>query len=133
MTVINVQRRAAKIAEQSAAINVIRDALRDADITLTAGYAVQARPNDISMMIETIDQWDTITHMRDASGNQLWKDASNTIRAFSQTEFAAFVAEVRQRRAARMDVNFAYAEYMRAQLPLADDHAVFDASNWPGQ
>src|SRR6185503_20226109 len=96
-----------------------------ADITLEAGYAVQADRDSVLMMQETLDQWDTITHMRDVNGHQLWKDANNTIRAYSQTGFADFVAEVRQKRAARMDQNFAYAEILRAQLPLADDHAVF--------
>ncbi|MDB6061573.1 MAG: hypothetical protein JWM78_1676 [Verrucomicrobiaceae bacterium] len=132
MTAINSQRRAKKIAEQSARITAIRDQLRDANLTVAAGFSVQADPDSVLMMQETIDQWDSITHMRDAESNQLWKDATNEKRAFSRDEFIAFVAEVRARRAARMDINFAFAELKRAALPLPDDDGVFDSTQWPG-
>lgn len=124
---------AAAIAQQSMRISEIRDTLRDSDVTLTAGYSVQADRDSVLMMQETIDRWADITHMRTPDGRQLWKMADNSVHAFTQAEFSAFVAEVRQRRAQRMDVNFAYAEVMKAQLPLPDNHAVFDSTTWPGQ
>lgn len=133
MTTLNITIAASKVAPQSARITEIRDTLRDASVTVAAGHPVQADRDSVLMMQETIDRWADITHMRTPDGRQLWKMADNTVHAFTQAEFVAFVAEVRQKRAQRMDVNFAYAEAMRAQLPLPDNHAVFDPSTWPGQ
>lgn len=129
---ISVNQRAAKVARQSVAINRIRDALRDAPVTLGSGVVVDADRDSVLMMEETIAMWEVITYMRDDQGRQRWKDSENVIRAFTREEFSAFVAEVRQRRAARMDFNFAFAELKRQQLPLPDDDTVFDPQQWPG-
>jgi hypothetical protein len=119
------------IRRQSSRITEIRDQLRESPVTLADGWLVDADRDSVLQMQEREAQWGIGTATM-IDGKQLWKGANNDVRLFTQVEFSAFVAEVREKRALKVDANFAYAESIRAQLPIPDDHPAFDPENWPG-
>lgn len=119
------------IAAQWEAVRSIRNSLRDAPISLADGWLVDADPDSVDTMKERVEMWGVGTDTM-IGGKQLWKGADNDIRLFTQAEFSAFVTDVRIRRTLKVDANFAFAEQLRAQLPLAADHPGFDPANWPG-
>lgn len=122
-----------KAADQSNRITIIRDRIRDSPIQLDDGWVVDADRDSVIIMDETVVNWDHITYMRTEAGEQMWKGTDNSIRSFDRQAFEAMVAEVHRKRAIRLDIAFAYAESIRALLPVPDDHPVFDRANWPGQ
>lgn len=119
------------IAEQSQLVTFIRDQKRETPVTLADGWRVDADRDSVLMLQERLEQWGVGTATMTEDGRQLWKGADNDVRYFTQAEFAALVAEVRQLRAARADANFAYAEQLRAQLPLPADHPALRGEGWP--
>jgi hypothetical protein len=131
MARIDIQKRAELIARQSAKITAIRDDLEQSPITLTGGVTMDANRISTDRMDSVLDNWTAVTFMRDEDGKQLWKAANNSIVAYTEAEFIAMVAELKERRTARSDRLFAYSETQRATLPLPDNDAVFDPSSWP--
>lgn len=113
-------------------IRSIRDSLQESPVTLSDGWRIDADRDSVLRLQERVDQWGVGTHTMTPDGRQLWKGANNDIRLFTQSEFIALVDEVRAKRALKVDANFAYAESIRAQLPIAADHPAFSPVNWPG-
>lgn len=112
-------------------IKAIRDQL-NAIVTIDDGWRIDVDVESMMTMNRRISQWGVGTNTMTPDGRQMWKGADNDLRYFTQTEFTEFVADVEQKQALKVDANFAYAEYIRAQLPVADDHPVFNPDNWPG-
>ena len=131
MARLDIQKRGDLIAAQSSKITAIRDDLEQSPIELTSGVTMDANRISTERMDSVVLDWSAVTYMRDGDGKQLWKTAINTIVAYTETEFAVMVAELKQRRTARSDRLFAYSETQRAALPLPENAAVCDPINWP--
>lgn len=127
-----IRKRDDRIAEQWNRLREIRDVLQESPVTLSDGWRIDADRDSVLRLQERVDQWGVGTHTMTPDGRQMWKGANNDIRFFTHDEFIALVADVRSRRAIKVDANFAYAEQIRAQLPITDDHPAFNPANWPG-
>lgn len=123
--------RADVVERQRGVINSIRMDLEARPVALAEG-AFQCDERALTRIRLTMECWGATSHTRTEDGRQMWPDVGNQIHTFTEAEFADFLVRLRTAVAARADRLYALANDYKAQLPLADDHPIFDrgSSTW---
>ena len=117
-----------KVAEQRELINAIRDAkeILPVDATISLGsYTVDCDPVSINRMTDTLFLWSTfgITSID-------WVMADNSVAALNEAELTALHLQTVVQRGIRSAQLHGYASTLKATLPVADGHTMFDGDTW---